>query len=653
MTRSTIRKRAPKRAVAPAVTVAKGDLAIVAPDGFSAIVHTTRWVTRKAGADYPPAVALSNGSSVSTAPGKGQPMPPGIIPGLQTQTMREFFLPPGIVPGAHGVLIMRCAEDGTWSAKLGKTLKPAVLEKDADMPVGSSALPPTLERVVPPGFEYWKVADPVQARKIRDALVEKNFFDESLLKIVDGEIRLCAQKLYLYEPDLAQARKSRDEVIKSIAMRSGADTMVSVGADVGGFQLESVLARTNTIAMLSPGSTFEETVDQLVLTQKSATGGSWLIVTEDTPGARAELERVAPVFKIDAVDADDFIFAASFDPGPDAIWVGPTVSPRSDVMDAVLNTFDRAYAASAAITAKGGAEDSKGELGGEVEDKVQRVTNYQGIPVWIDRPAGFTQTGVGPDGTPWSRTYTTDYGFIPGAAGGDDEDLDVFVGPDPKAPYAFWIEQHYKDGSFDEFKVFLGYPDEESARKVYAAHVPPDLAGECCAVPISAMRSMLGIPPRDLIATAKRMAERNDLVIQLAKSASMTATNSAGTEQRFVLGVVLEPDVVDSQNDTYSAEEVEKTAHEWMEKYLKTGLMHQGDVSEKVRPVESYIAQVDQEIGGQPVKKGSWLLGVHILDNDLWTAVKAGDLTGFSIGGSAIRKPDPAATAKHKANSAR
>ena len=658
MARATISKRAPKKPAPPAAappvvsTVAKGDIAIAAPDGFRATVHTSRWSLSKSDRQYPAAVALANGAAVTVekanvvevvgrvfdrALAKGAdsgaaavpPMPAtaGVLPGLQTATMREFFLPPGIVPGAHGVLLMRRGDDGSWSAKLGKTLRPAVLEKDAEMPVGSSALPPSLERVVPPGFEYWKIPDPVQARKIRDALVEKNFFDEALLRVVDGEIRLCAQKLFLYEPDVAHARKSCDAVIKSLAVKSGAPQIVTMAPEASTADLAKVLALDGCVALISPSSAsgVEAAIDALVVAAKSAGGAHLLLAVEDSPGARADITRAAPVFKIDATGADDFVFAASFDPGA-VSWVAKEEPP-----------------AAPAPAEKDHATDP---------DSVKYVTAFRGIPVWINRPTGFVQTVAKPDGSSWSRTYTADYGEIPGAAGGDGEDLDVFLGPDPEAPTAFWIEQHFADGTFDEFKVFLGYPDEAAARKIYAAHVPPELAGECAAVPVTTMRSLLGIPPRDLIATAEQIAARDAPVMKLAKAAVSPDGAAQGAEQHFVLGVVLEPDVVDSQNDTYSAAEVEKTAHDWMENYLKTGLMHQGDVSEKVRPVESYIAPQDFEINGQPVKAGSWILGVHILDNDLWTAVKAGDLTGFSIGGSAIRKPDAAATAKHKAGHA-
>lgn len=115
---------------------------------------------------------------------------------------------------------------------------------------------------------------------------------------------------------------------------------------------------------------------------------------------------------------------------------------------------------------------------------------------------------------------------------------------------------------------------------------------------------------------------------------------TASDEEQYVLGIVLEPDVVDAQQDTYSEDEVRKTAHHFMARYQHAGLMHKTLINDQVRIVESYLAPAPCEIGGQPVKKGTWLMAMVVTDSALWAAVKDGTLTGFSIGGSAIRTPE-------------
>ncbi len=112
------------------------------------------------------------------------------------------------------------------------------------------------------------------------------------------------------------------------------------------------------------------------------------------------------------------------------------------------------------------------------------------------------------------------------------------------------------------------------------------------------------------------------------------------SDERFVLGIVLEPEVVDAQGDIYSPDEIRQAAHRFMEEFGGIGLMHRLAVNDQVKVLESYVAPVDFEIAGVPVKKGTWLLGVRVLSDELWEQVKEGKLTGFSIGGSARRVPE-------------
>ena len=112
-------------------------------------------------------------------------------------------------------------------------------------------------------------------------------------------------------------------------------------------------------------------------------------------------------------------------------------------------------------------------------------------------------------------------------------------------------------------------------------------------------------------------------------------------EERFVLGVVLEPETVDAQQDIYSADEVRAAAHRFMEEFQNIGLMHQGLINQQVKLLESYLAPVDFEVDGERVLKGTWLLALRIVDDELWGEVKSGGLTGLSIGGTARREDSP------------
>ena len=113
----------------------------------------------------------------------------------------------------------------------------------------------------------------------------------------------------------------------------------------------------------------------------------------------------------------------------------------------------------------------------------------------------------------------------------------------------------------------------------------------------------------------------------------------ASGDERFVLGIVLEPDVVDAQNDTYSAEEVRKAAHRFMEEFGSLGVMHQLPADGQVKILESYLAPTDFIVGQTAVRKGTWILAVRIVSDDLWQQVQKGELTGFSVGGWAQKLP--------------
>ncbi|MBK7537553.1 MAG: DNA adenine methylase [Myxococcales bacterium] len=112
-------------------------------------------------------------------------------------------------------------------------------------------------------------------------------------------------------------------------------------------------------------------------------------------------------------------------------------------------------------------------------------------------------------------------------------------------------------------------------------------------------------------------------------------------DERFVLGIVLEPEVVDAQGDIYSVEEVRAAAHRFLEEFGGIGLMHQLRVNDQVKILESYLAPADFSLGGISVRRGTWLLAVRVLSDELWTRIKEGELTGLSIGGTARRVPEP------------
>ncbi len=103
-------------------------------------------------------------------------------------------------------------------------------------------------------------------------------------------------------------------------------------------------------------------------------------------------------------------------------------------------------------------------------------------------------------------------------------------------------------------------------------------------------------------------------------------------EQRKVYGIVLEPDEVDTQGDTITAEEIEKSAAGFIEKCGTIGLRHR-KVAKGVTLTDSYVTQGETTLGKTKLKKGTWIIGVKIEDDAIWQGVKNGEYNGFSVGG--------------------
>jgi hypothetical protein len=108
-------------------------------------------------------------------------------------------------------------------------------------------------------------------------------------------------------------------------------------------------------------------------------------------------------------------------------------------------------------------------------------------------------------------------------------------------------------------------------------------------------------------------------------------------EERYVKGVVLVPETVDSQGDIYGAEEVRAAAHYFMEYSEALGKEHLlGLGKSKIRILENYLLDASCSIGNREIPEGTWILAARVLDDNLWQDIKRGAFTGWSIEGSAL-----------------
>lgn len=107
-------------------------------------------------------------------------------------------------------------------------------------------------------------------------------------------------------------------------------------------------------------------------------------------------------------------------------------------------------------------------------------------------------------------------------------------------------------------------------------------------------------------------------------------------ERQVVYGVVYEPHVVDAQGDYADEDAILDAAHAYMLGGAVVKLDH-AEETDQATVVESYIAPVDFELGGEAVRAGSWVMAVKVADAELWGRVRGGEYEGYSFGGEVLR----------------
>jgi hypothetical protein len=102
--------------------------------------------------------------------------------------------------------------------------------------------------------------------------------------------------------------------------------------------------------------------------------------------------------------------------------------------------------------------------------------------------------------------------------------------------------------------------------------------------------------------------------------------------------------VVDLQGDYISADEMEKAAYSYVQKSRKGGDMHLRDEWEPIQKsemIESFIVTPEKRdaMGLPDSVPTGWWVGFKVNDADVWSKVKSGERTGFSIHGKGRRTP--------------
>lgn len=103
--------------------------------------------------------------------------------------------------------------------------------------------------------------------------------------------------------------------------------------------------------------------------------------------------------------------------------------------------------------------------------------------------------------------------------------------------------------------------------------------------------------------------------------------------------------VVDTQGDLIDAEEMEKSAYEYVIKSRKGGDQHkrtdEGEAFHASDMIESFVVTPEKKerLGLPDDMPIGWWVGFKVNNDDTWRKVKNGEVTGFSIHGRGKREP--------------
>ena len=162
---------------------------------------------------------------------------------------------------------------------------------------------------------------------------------------------------------------------------------------------------------------------------------------------------------------------------------------------------------------------------------------------------------------------------------------------------------------------------------------------------LNAVRDILNKVDNANVPVSVRKAVKAELTNHLTKSRkditrSVSFIKSADALARGLLyGVVYEPLVKDAHEDFATVEEIENAAHNYLPKAMLNVEHDELQTLENSDSlvVESYIAPCDFKLDDDVVTKGSWVLVTKLLTEELIQKVRNGEITGYSLEGSALK----------------
>lgn len=140
------------------------------------------------------------------------------------------------------------------------------------------------------------------------------------------------------------------------------------------------------------------------------------------------------------------------------------------------------------------------------------------------------------------------------------------------------------------------------------------------------------------VSLVKKAANKHSFCIVKSDGACQLEAEiiKADDDKRLVTSIVYEPNTKDSHGDFMTAEEIERAAHDFLVNGKGADIQHNYQKA-NIDIVESWVSKTDTIVGGQEIKKGTWMATAKINDDVVWKAVKSGEITGFSMGGTGVK----------------
>lgn len=108
--------------------------------------------------------------------------------------------------------------------------------------------------------------------------------------------------------------------------------------------------------------------------------------------------------------------------------------------------------------------------------EIQTKIDFKGIPITIENKIGTVRKWKDPFGGTGETKMLAAYGYIENTTALDEDELDVYVGPNSDSDLVVIVDQQNPHtGQYDEQKVFLGFGNAQLALDCYYAHIDRDM----------------------------------------------------------------------------------------------------------------------------------------------------------------------------------